>query len=472
MENRLSEAARTGNVGALQKLLQENPLILADFALIFPYENPLHIATKARQLVFVREIIKHNPEFASESNQDGFRPMDMASTFGYVEIVTELLGAGPEICRLSGRDGKTALHYAAINGRVMVIDQLLSTCGASIKDVTALGETALHLAVKFCKFEAFKCLIKWIEQLHMEEMVNWHDRDGNTVLHISVSRKQLRSVELLLNSSNIISSSLELNAMNSSGLTAMDIMDIVTEGPSDIQLREVLQSAGALKACNINGISITTSLQQFTTNNNRTYQELLPLQEPSKDWFKYFKFQQQRDSPSDVRNTLLVVAALIATVTFQAGVNPPTGFASPAPTPAPPPPPPPLATRTAPPPPAYHPSLIPALATVSGNLGSLAPTRFLFLFANTLGLFASLSIIIYLTAGFPFQRELQISIYSMMCAYGFSTAHFQPHGGTHSLVFAIASVLPFLSRWLPRWAKKAWRFWKNSSRRDIRLPRI
>ncbi|CAL5401344.1 unnamed protein product [Camellia sinensis] len=448
MENRLSEAARTGNVGALQKMLQENPLMLADFALTSPYESPLHIATKARQLGFVQEIIKHNPEFASESNQDGFRPMDMASTFGYVEIVTELQRAGPEICRLSGRDGKTALHYAAINGRVEVIDQLLSTCGASITDVTYLGETALHLAVKFFKFEAFKRLIQWLEQLRMEEMVNRPDRDGNTVLHISVSRKQLESVELLLNSSNIISSSLELNAMNSSGLTAMDIMDIVTEGPSDIQLREVLQSAGALKACNINGISITTSLQQFTTNNNRTNQE---------------------DSPSDVRNTLLVVAALIATVTFQAGVNPPTGFASPAPTPAPappapPPPPPPLATQTAPTPPAYHPSLIPALATVSGNLGSLAPTRFLFLFANTLGLFASLSIIIYLTAGFPFQRELQISIYSMMFAYGFSTVDFQPHGGTRFLVFAIASVLPFLSRWLPQWAKKAWRFWKKSSR--------
>ncbi|KAI8023485.1 Ankyrin repeat-containing protein BDA1 [Camellia lanceoleosa] len=461
MENRLSEAARTGNVGALQKMLQENPLILADFALTSPYESPLHIATKARQLGFVQEIIKHNPEFASESNQDGFRPMDMASTFGYVEIVTELQRAGPEICRLSGRDGKTALHYAAINGRVEVIDQLLSTCGASIKDVTYLGETALHLAVKFFKFEAFKRLIQWLEQLRMEEMVNRPDRDGNTVLHISVSRKQLESVELLLNSSNIISSSLELNAMNSSSLTAMDIMDIVTEGPSDIQLREVLQSAGALKACNINGISITTSLQQFPTNNNRTNQELLPLQEPSKDWFKYFKFQQQRDSPSDVRNTLLVVAALIATVTFQAGVNPPTRFASPAVTPAPPtpPPPPPLGVQ-----PPTHPELIvPLLGAASGNLGFLS-SQFLFLLANTLGLVASLGIIVYLTVGFPFQRELQISIYSMMFAYGFSIPDFQSHGGTHSLVFAIACALPVLSRWPPRWAKKAWRYWKNSSR--------
>ncbi|GMP61962.1 hypothetical protein CsSME_00024240 [Camellia sinensis var. sinensis] len=256
--------------------------------------------------------------------------------------------------------------------------------------------------------------------------------------------------------------------MNSSGLTAMDIMDIVTEGPSDIQLREVLQSAGALKACNINGTSITTSIHQFTTNNNRTNQELLPLQEPSKDWFKYFKFQQQRDSPSDARNTLLVVAALIATVTFQAGVNPPTRFASPAVTPAPapppPPPPPPLGVQ----PPTHsenEPALIvPLLGAASGNLGSSASsTWFLFLFANTLGLCASLSIIIYLTAGFPFQWELQICIYSMMFAYGSSTADFQPHGGTHFLVFGIASVLPFLSRWLPQWAKKAWRFWKNCS---------
>jgi len=46
---------------------------------------------------------------------------------------------------------------------------------------------------------------------------------------------------------------------------------------------------------------------------------------PSKNWFRYFQFEEGRDSPGDTRDALLVIATLIAAVTFQAGVNPPGG---------------------------------------------------------------------------------------------------------------------------------------------------
>ena len=40
----------------------------------------------------------------------------------------------------------------------------------------------------------------------------------------------------------------------------------------------------------------------------------------------YFQYKSERgDSPNNVRNALLVVATLIAAVTFQAGINPPDG---------------------------------------------------------------------------------------------------------------------------------------------------
>ncbi|KAL3571766.1 hypothetical protein D5086_025670 [Populus alba] len=45
----------------------------------------------------------------------------------------------------------------------------------------------------------------------------------------------------------------------------------------------------------------------------------------SYSWFRKFQYNPNRDTPSDARNVLLVVVALIAAVTFQAGVNPPGG---------------------------------------------------------------------------------------------------------------------------------------------------
>uniref|UniRef100_A0A5B6YKW0 Putative Ankyrin repeat-containing protein n=1 Tax=Davidia involucrata TaxID=16924 RepID=A0A5B6YKW0_DAVIN len=457
MDKRLFEAARTGNIGSLQQLLEENPLILADFALISPHENPLHIATKAGQLVFVQEIIRHKPELARELNQDGFRPMDIASSLGYVEIVKELLtSTGPdhEICRMVGRHGRTALHYAAIQGRVEIIDELLSSCAESIKDVTVLGETALHLAVKHYKIEAFRKLVGWLQLLGLEELLNYGDNDGNTVLHLAVSRKQLESVELLVGGSN----SMELNGLNSRGLTAMDIAEIVIESPIDVQLKEILRCAGGLGAQNITSsvsLAPVPTLERVAT---------IHQNKPQEDWFKYFRFQMQRDSPSDTRNALLVVAALIATITFQAGVNPPNAFLlesnqKNSTT---------TATTTSdttvtppPPPPAYFPPATTTfLAALSANSASLAPSN-LFLLGNTMGLTASLSIIIYLTSGFPFQRELQLSIYSMMFAYGCSVDAIKPDGALKYVFLGIAFFFPFLLRWPPRWGKGVWRWWKK-----------
>ena len=45
----------------------------------------------------------------------------------------------------------------------------------------------------------------------------------------------------------------------------------------------------------------------------------------SKSCFLDFQYNPKNDKAGDVRNILLVVATLIAAVTFQAGVNPPGG---------------------------------------------------------------------------------------------------------------------------------------------------
>ncbi|XP_060673694.1 ankyrin repeat-containing protein BDA1-like [Ziziphus jujuba] len=452
MDRRLFEAALAGNISALNQLIAENPLILADSALISPHENPLNIAIKAGQLGFAREVIGLRPELAREVNKDGFRPLDIASAFGHIEIVKEILkSCGKDICGLKGRDGRTAIHYAAINGKIEVMDELVSSRAECIKDVTALGETVLHLTVRYYKFESFRKLMELLEICGLEELVNWGDEDGNTILHLAVSRKQHEYVKLLLSNGGA-AKKLEINAENKRGLKAMDIMDkLIVDNPSDIHIRETLQRAGAAPA--ISPIPSDSKLHHVAVNVAKIKEpETSPTEAEKEDWIKYFRFQQLRDSPSDTRNVLLVVAALIATVTFQAGVNPPNGFTSPS-------------TQNVP---MLAPAVTVGLGTLFANLGSLQSASQFFLFGNSLGLASSICVIIYLTSGFPFQRELHISIYSMLFAYGWSIQDIDSENRTRQhIIMGSAFLLPFLLRWLPRWAKRIWRWFKKKDKLSV-----
>lgn len=71
MDSRLFEAAIAGNISTLNQLIAQNPLILADSALIFPHENPLHIALKAGQLGSARQVIILRLESVREVDTTG-----------------------------------------------------------------------------------------------------------------------------------------------------------------------------------------------------------------------------------------------------------------------------------------------------------------------------------------------------------------------------------------------------------------
>ncbi|XP_027102830.1 uncharacterized protein [Coffea arabica] len=443
------EASREGDTEILNKLLQENPSLLDDVAFGNPPESVLHVAIKGGHVRFVIELMKHNKKLAREFDRGGFRPLDIAAIMGNVEMVKQILRLDPGLCLLKGKGQRTALHYAASKGNVEVIDELLSTCPDCLKDVTFSQETALHLALKCYQFEAFKVLVKWLEINKLQSIINWPDFNGNTVLHIAASTKQHESIELLLICKGICAT-IKVNAKNFKGVTAADILDIVMESPDDFHSRQlILQHAGE-------NHSISFVSQAKHQQNIADHQS-----QPSKDWFNYFKFQIQRESPSDTRNVLLVVAALIATVTFQAGVTPPSSILDMSNQPndenqAGPPPAsilPPLRQR--------NPVAVSGIAAASAIFGSHA-TSYLFLFSNSLGLTASLSIIIYLTRGFPFQRELLICVFAMMFSYGFSVSGIlkgqkQEKEMAGYILLTVAFLLPFLIRWLPTWGKMAWK---------------
>ncbi|KAL6335055.1 hypothetical protein AAG906_026435 [Vitis piasezkii] len=161
--------------------------------------------------------------------------------------------------------------------------------------------------------------------------------------------------------------------------------------------------------------------------------QLDPPEDASHDFYAYYRFNPSRDTPNDARNTLLVVGALIAAVTFQAGINPPGGVWQ-------------------------DKATVDGVTTHPGKaiLGSEKAAFTVFLFCNTLAFSSSLQMITsfssslqmitYLIIGCPFYLEVLTAIYSMSFTYGFSIAAVEPPGAVKSRYIAIAFLLPYAVR--------------------------
>ncbi|KAF2289866.1 hypothetical protein GH714_038944 [Hevea brasiliensis] len=141
-------AARTGNV---------------EIPCIFPQDTnprwtPLHIACMFGQVDFAREYLRRYPQNLQHENPNGCSGLHLASSNGHLEMIRLLLtlGHNRELCMKRDKDGRTPLHHAVINGSDSVVNRLLDAC----------PESAL------------------------EKLLNMADKEGNTVLHLALVRKQ------------------------------------------------------------------------------------------------------------------------------------------------------------------------------------------------------------------------------------------------------------------------------------------
>ncbi|KAH0766147.1 hypothetical protein KY285_002018 [Solanum tuberosum] len=419
MDGRLWEAAQKGDVHHLQSLIKEVPFLLSTVSLVGSNETPLHIACSGVHLEFAKEIIHLRPEFARELNQDGFSPLHIASANGDIEIVKELLNVDSNLCLVKGKDRRIPLHHAVIKGRGHVMKELLVASPDSVEEVTARGETCLHLAVKNHQFEAFKLLLDNLK----DDLLNKKDIQGNTVLHLAV-------VDMLLDENVVCKGTIEVNSLNKKGLTPLEVL---LEESGDRDIEEILRASGALSAENLQVSVVPVQDQQSSreqTRDDGPRSNVKKLQD-------FFKYNKTKDPPGKVRDTLLVIAILIATATYQAGFNPPGG----------------LWQDT------YWPDdnninstshddiVVVPLPHFAGQsvMATSHPMLYgLFLVFNSLGFFVSLHAINFLTIGFPLQSELQVSLFALVATYMIVMMCTIPYWDMFFLFLIVIVVFPVL----------------------------
>ncbi|KAK6143002.1 hypothetical protein DH2020_023350 [Rehmannia glutinosa] len=311
-------------------------------------------------------------------------------------------------------DGDNLLHIACIGGHVDFVKEILNLNPKFAKELNQDGFSPLHIASATGDIEIVRELLKLgSNDLYKEYVLNSKDEQGNTILHLGASRKQYEVVDMLLDENFHYKGKIEVNSLNKKGLTPLDVL-ASQGGDSDIE--EMLRLAGAVRIQEIHSFpQLATQeppdnqLGQDQGRNQRSKSASKKLQD-------YFKYDRIKDSPSKARNTLLVIAVLIVTGTYQAVLSPPGGvwqddFWPDAKN----------KTTSSRQPPSH--------TAGQAVMGTHNPVSYgLFLIFNSIGFFMSLHMMNFLTLGLPLQFELRVALFALISTYDTCMIAITPSG--------------------------------------------
>ncbi|KAK9291924.1 hypothetical protein L1049_019876 [Liquidambar formosana] len=122
--------------------------------------TPLHYAAFGRDLEAVRLLLQFDNSGAYLSDKDEISPLHVAAFYGVVDVARELIQSSPYIWEMVDDKGRTALHVAVIGGREKMVKYMLEVLElvGLINEPDKEGNTPLHLAVAYKKYSIISIL--------------------------------------------------------------------------------------------------------------------------------------------------------------------------------------------------------------------------------------------------------------------------------------------------------------------------
>ncbi|KAL9459890.1 hypothetical protein AB3S75_003154 [Citrus x aurantiifolia] len=261
----------------------------------------LHIAIIKSNFVVMAKILEAKRGLINVLDERDRNPLHYAAALGHFEIACRLSDEDDTLAYQRDCNGQSPLHLASENGKLSLLQRLLHSYPDSIEFLDNKNRNILHLAAQ----NGHANVVVFISKLpEIEDMINSSDAEGNTPLHLAAINNHFNIVLILARNMRV-----NIRATNEKKQTALAILQLSND-PSEMSkffATKALELAYERPSLHQNDI-----LEGNGRSASGTGTTTADLIVGSKN--------------EDMAQNLLVMATLVATLTFTSAFTIPGGY--------------------------------------------------------------------------------------------------------------------------------------------------